>query len=90
MAKGSDLMLVYGKNVLYEIDRSKIKKAYISRNDYMAYLKENNLGRAAFLPISAIKGGKSIDTSMGLTPLGGLPMVTRSGDLDPSVITYIM
>ena len=43
MAKGSDLMLVYGKNVLYEIDRSKIKKAYISRNDYMAYLKENNI-----------------------------------------------
>ena len=36
-------MLVYGKNVLYEIDRSKIKKAYISRNDYMAYLKENNI-----------------------------------------------
>ena len=43
MAKGSGLMLVYGKNVLYEIDRSKIKKAYISRNDYMAYLKENNI-----------------------------------------------
>ena len=27
---------------------------------------------------------------MGLTPLGGIPMVTRSGDLDPSVLTYIM
>ena len=40
--------------------------------------------------ICAIKDGKSIDTSMGLTPLGGLPMVTRSGDLDPSVVTYIM
>ena len=40
--------------------------------------------------ICAVKGGKSIDTSMGLTPLGGLPMVTRSGDLDPSVLTYIM
>lgn len=40
--------------------------------------------------VCAIKGGKSIDTSMGLTPLGGLPMVTRSGDLDPSVVTYIM
>ena len=36
-------MLVYGKNVLYEIDRSKIKKAYISRSDYMPYLKENNI-----------------------------------------------
>ncbi len=40
--------------------------------------------------ICAVKNGKSMDTSMGLTPLGGLPMVTRSGDLDPSVITYIM
>ena len=40
--------------------------------------------------ICAIQGGKSIDTSMGLTPLGGISMVTRSGDLDPSVITYLM
>ena len=40
--------------------------------------------------ICAIKDGKSIDTSMGLTPLGGIPMVTRCGDLDPSVITYLM
>ena len=40
--------------------------------------------------ICAVKGGKSIDTSMGLTPLGGIPMVTRSGDLDPSVVTYLM
>lgn len=47
-----------------------------------------HLGQGA--SICAIKEGKSIDTSMGLTPLGGLPMVTRSGDLDPSVVTYIM
>ena len=40
--------------------------------------------------ICAIDGGRSVDTSMGLTPLGGIPMVTRSGDLDPSVLTYIM
>ena len=40
--------------------------------------------------ICAIKDGKSLDTSMGLTPLGGIPMVTRSGDLDPSVLTYLM
>ena len=40
--------------------------------------------------ICAIEGGKSVDTSMGLTPLGGIPMVTRSGDLDPSVLLYIM
>lgn len=47
-----------------------------------------HLGQGA--SVCAIKDGKSIDTSMGLTPLGGLPMVTRSGDLDPSVVTYIM
>ena len=40
--------------------------------------------------ICAVDGGKSIDTSMGLTPLGVIPMVTRSGDLDPSVLTYLM
>ena len=40
--------------------------------------------------ICAIESGKSVDTSMGLTPLGGIPMVTRSGDLDPSVLLYIM
>ena len=40
--------------------------------------------------ICAINGGKSIDTSMGLTPLGGIPMVTRSGDLDPSILLYLM
>jgi len=40
--------------------------------------------------ICAVDGGKSVDTSMGLTPLGGIPMVTRSGDLDPSVVTFLM
>ena len=40
--------------------------------------------------ICAIEKGKSVDTSMGLTPLGGIPMVTRSGDLDPSILLYIM
>ncbi|MFZ2324969.1 MAG: acetate kinase [Ignavibacteriaceae bacterium] len=40
--------------------------------------------------MAAVKYGKSIDTSMGFTPLEGLLMGTRSGDLDPSVILYIM
>ncbi len=39
--------------------------------------------------ITAVDRGKSIDTSMGLTPLGGIMMGTRSGDLDPSVATYM-
>lgn len=40
--------------------------------------------------ITAVKNGQSIDTSMGFTPLEGLLMGTRSGDLDPSLILYIM
>lgn len=40
--------------------------------------------------ICAIQNGKSIDTSMGLTPLGGVAMGSRSGDLDPSVVTFLM
>lgn len=47
-----------------------------------------HLGQGA--SITAVDGGKSIDTSMGLSPLGGIAMVTRSGDLDPSVVTEIM
>lgn len=39
--------------------------------------------------ISAVDGGKCVDTSMGLTPLEGLIMGTRSGDLDPAIIEYI-
>ena len=40
--------------------------------------------------ITAVAGGKSIDTSMGFTPLGGIMMGTRSGELDPSVFPYLM
>lgn len=47
-----------------------------------------HLGQGA--SICAIQDGKSVETSMGLTPLGGIPMGTRSGDLDPSVVTYMM
>lgn len=39
--------------------------------------------------ITAIQNGKSIDTSMGLTPLGGLIMGTRSGDIDPSLVLFL-
>ena len=40
--------------------------------------------------ITAIDGGKSVDTSMGFTPLAGLPMGTRSGDLDAGILEYLM
>jgi len=40
--------------------------------------------------ISAVDGGKCIDTSMGLTPLEGVPMGTRSGSIDPAILQYVM
>ena len=46
-----------------------------------------HLGNGA--SVSAVKNGKSVDTSMGLTPLEGLIMGTRSGDLDPAIITFL-
>lgn len=40
--------------------------------------------------LTAIQGGVSVDTSMGMTPLEGLMMGTRSGDLDPAIVPYVM
>ncbi len=47
-----------------------------------------HLGNGASL--CALRNGASIDTTMGLTPTGGIPMGTRSGDLDPGVILYLL
>jgi acetate kinase len=47
-----------------------------------------HLGNGA--SVCAVDGGKSVDTSMGLTPLEGLAMGTRSGDLDPAVVSFLM
>ena len=47
-----------------------------------------HLGNGA--SISAVKNGKCVDTSMGMTPLEGLVMGTRCGDIDPAVIEYLM
>lgn len=47
-----------------------------------------HLGQGASL--CAVDGGKSVDTSMGFTPLAGVPMGSRSGDIDPSIVTFLM
>ncbi|WP_244817164.1 acetate/propionate family kinase [Caballeronia sp. Lep1P3] len=47
-----------------------------------------HLGSGASL--CAVKDGRSVDTSMGMTPAGGIPMATRSGDLDPGVLIHLM
>ena len=62
--------------------------------NYLKRAQENtnviscHLGNGA--SITAIKSGRSIDTSMGFTPLEGLMMGTRSGDVDPAVLLYLM
>lgn len=40
--------------------------------------------------MTAVREGRPIDTTMGMTPLGGLPMTTRSGDLDPGIVFYLL
>ena len=47
-----------------------------------------HLGNGA--SIAAVQAGKSVNTSMGFTPLAGIMMGTRSGDIDPAIITYLM
>ncbi len=47
-----------------------------------------HLGNGASL--AAVEGGKSVNTSMGFTPLAGIMMGTRSGDIDPAIITFLM
>ena len=47
-----------------------------------------HLGQGASL--CAVKGGISVDTSMGMTPVAGIPMCARSGDLDPSIVTFLI
>lgn len=69
---------------------------FVSRQYYKLSGKPKNetrvitchLGNGA--SIAAIKGGDSVDTSMGFTPLSGMVMGTRSGDLDPSILFYII
>ena len=64
-----------------------------NRQDSSVWILENSkiivchLGNGA--SISAVKDGKCVDTSMGLTPLEGLVMGTRSGDIDPAIMEYI-
>jgi acetate kinase len=47
-----------------------------------------HLGSGASL--AALRNGRSVDTSMGMTPVGGIPMATRSGDFDPGVVLFLM
>ena len=59
-------------------------------NENIENLKIVNCHLGQGCSVCAIKNGKSVETSMGLTPLGGIPMGSRSGDLDPSIVVYLM
>ena len=61
---------------------------YIGKDPKEAKIITCHLGNGS--SIAAVDGGKSVDTSMGFTPLEGVPMGTRSGNIDPSVIEYLM
>lgn len=64
----------------------------------IAFLSKNNLPHEKIITchlgngcsLAAVRNGKSIDTSMGLTPMEGVLMGTRSGDLDPCIVLYMM
>lgn len=59
-------------------------------NKNIEELKIINCHIGSGVSLCAIQNGKSVDTTMGLTPLGGTAMGSRSGDLDPSIITFLM
>lgn len=87
---------------LYEEDKIRrygfhgISHQYVSRTaaEYLKIEPNRFNGITCHLgngcSITAIRGGKSVDTSMGLTPLEGLVMGTRCGDLDPAILLHLM
>jgi acetate kinase len=61
--------------------------ALMGRGKYEVNVITCHLGNGC--SITAVKGGRSVDTSMGFTPLEGVPMGTRCGDLDPAILFYL-
>ena len=88
-------------NVYYEKHHIRVYGFHGTSHRYVAGIAARHLGKApaetnlitAHLgngaSITAVKGGESVDTSMGFSPLPGLMMGTRSGDIDPAVIFYL-
>lgn len=70
----------------YYVSRTYYKNANVEKKG--SKIITCHLGNGA--SVTAIKDGKSIDTSMGFTPLEGLVMGTRSGDIDPSILFYLI
>ena len=87
---------LYRENSIRRYGMHGTSHLFISREAAKAMgknIEDNNiicahLGNGA--SVTAIKGGKSVDTSMGMTPLEGLVMGTRCGDIDPSIIHHLV
>ncbi len=77
------LSYAYLMQTLAQLADSKIEQGQVKGRVILAHL-----GNGASM--AAVRDGRSIDTTMGFTPSGGLPMGTRSGDLDPGVTWYMM
>ncbi|GAB4436493.1 MAG: acetate kinase [Anaerolineae bacterium] len=78
---------VYGFHGTSHLYVSKAAARYLGRPLADINLITAHLGNGA--SITAVRGGRSVDTSMGFSPLPGLMMGTRSGDIDPAVVSYL-
>jgi len=78
---------VYGFHGTSHMYVSKVAAEYLGKHLEETNLITAHLGNGASM--TAISGGKSVDTSMGFSPLPGLIMGTRSGDLDPAIIFHL-
>ena len=78
---------VYGFHGTSHLYVSKAAAAYLGKPAAETNLISAHLGNGA--SITAVRGGQSVDTSMGFSPLAGLIMGTRSGDVDPVVPLYL-
>ena len=82
----TDLMVrKYGAHGTSHCYISKQIPRLIGKDNYKAVICHLGSGGS----ISAVKDGVCVDTSMGFTPLAGIMMGTRSGDIDPSIVTYV-
>lgn len=83
-AKGVRRYGFHGLSCAYLID--ELRRVDPERADKKVIIL--HLGSGA--SVTAVSGGKSVDTSMGFTPAGGIPMSSRAGDIDPGALSYIM
>jgi len=85
---GEDKIRRYGFHGISHQNVSRTAAEFLNRSPGNLNLITCHLGNGC--SITAVKGGRSLDTSMGLTPLEGLVMGTRCGDLDPAIVLHLM